>query len=135
MAEINSTYTVEKNTTLWSVAKNICKKTDDNVSNADIVKEMKRLAKLNGYDDFNELGDKFKKIGNKIKVDNAVSKETAKKPVQTAHVAQKNGPERDRGGGGSGREPAVCVLARHLPAREPSAMPGKQDNQRLRERA
>src|SRR5574344_821241 len=96
MAEINSTYTVEKNTTLWSVAKNICKKTDDNVSNADIVKEMKRLAKLNGYDDFNELGDKFKKIGNKIKVDNAVSKETAKKPVQTAHVAQKNVAEQHK---------------------------------------
>jgi len=64
-------YHVKKGSTLWSVAKEICNKNQNNsghVSNADIVKEMKSLAKLNDCSDFEELGKTFNKIGNTIKI-------------------------------------------------------------------
>lgn len=76
MSKINisgSNYTIEKGSNLWNVAKTICNQSGK-ASNADIVNEMKRLAKINGYSDFEELGKKFGKIGNTIKVSEEKSK-------------------------------------------------------------
>ena len=70
-------YHVKKGSTLWSVAKGICNKNQNNsghVSNADIVNEMKSLAKLNGCADYEELGKRFNKIGNAIKIASETSK-------------------------------------------------------------
>lgn len=67
-----STYTVEKDSNLWKVAKTICNQSGK-TTNADIVNEMNRLAKLNGYNNFEELGQKFGKIGNTIKVSEEVA--------------------------------------------------------------
>ena len=58
----DQSYHVKKGSTLWSIAKKICSENPSDggsVSNADIVKEMKSLAKLNGCADFEELGAEF----------------------------------------------------------------------------
>jgi len=82
-----SDYTIEKGSNLWNVAKNICKKTDTEVSNADIVKEMTKLAKLNGCKTYDELGEKFNKIGNHIKLKASTNPVKATTKQISPHVA------------------------------------------------
>lgn len=93
MANLNvsgSNYTIEKDSTLWAVAKAICKKDNNTVTNTQIVSEMARLAKINGCKDYDELGDKFKKIGTQLKIaqnhkpTKDVEHKTAHKEAKTA---------------------------------------------------
>lgn len=77
LKNLDQSYTVEKGSTLWSVAKKICSKNQNagiQVSNADIIREMKSLATLNNCADFEELGKRFNTTGNTIKIANDTPK-------------------------------------------------------------
>ena len=59
IGEINGVITVQKGDCAWNVAKQSLKLNGEKVTNAAIVKEMDRLAKLNGCDDVQDFSKKF----------------------------------------------------------------------------
>lgn len=75
--------TVKKNDCPWTIAKRSLASQNKKNNNNAIVKEMERLAKLNGCDDVNDFEEKFfKKIGGEIKLS---ENNTAPTPAENAN--------------------------------------------------
>lgn len=75
--------TVKKNDCPWTIAKRSLASQNKKNDNNAIVKEMERLAKLNGCDDVNDFEEKFfKKIGGEIKLS---ENNTAPTPAENAN--------------------------------------------------
>lgn len=69
MAEVNNTHVVKKGDCAWNVAKANLKEQGKKVSNAEIMKEIQRLATLNGCNDANDLSAKFfNTVGKELKL-------------------------------------------------------------------
>jgi hypothetical protein len=81
MSEIKTNYTVQKGDCAWSYAKKSIANQGKKVSNAEIVKEMNRLAKLNNCNSVDEFNNKyFSKIGS------VFSTTTATTPTTTTQI-------------------------------------------------
>jgi len=92
MSEIRNTQRVRKGDCAWNFAKQQLKRQNKSVKNADIIKEMNRLAKINGCDDYEDFNEKFfSNVGKEVKVvpeQNQKQKtvqKTKHKPVQKAN--------------------------------------------------
>lgn len=81
MTEVNKTHTVKKGECAWNVAQKNLKAKGQKASNADIAKEMKRLAKLNGCDSVEDFSQKyFSKAGSKFICDKGEKNVTSQPP-------------------------------------------------------
>ena len=83
MNEFNTTWKVSKGDCAWNFARNQLKRENKSVNNADIVKEMNRLAKLNDCANVEDFNKKFfSSIGKEIKLAEQKTPQINSKPAQ-----------------------------------------------------
>jgi len=110
------TYTIKKGNTAWDVAKSGLQSKGVAATNAEIMKEINRLAAINGCKNADELKGKFK-IGATIKVEGY-------SPEVKHHAEAKQGdPIEQITSGGVPTPPKSNIVVPYAPGKQPGAAP------------
>ena len=93
MTDIKRTDVVQRGDCPWKVAERNLRNKGQKITNAQIVQEMNRLAKLNGCDDAQDFGQKFfMSIGNEFLVDEEKNKSVSQKTTNAPKSGDKPQP-------------------------------------------